>query len=244
MSDEFYLAHLRPNLSRLLPWAQRLGLIPDRGQGDLGYAMHAALRSAFAELAPEPFSYRHGQGLLAYTSQAPAMHAAAALAEPEVASMLGLDATAQSSGLLTRPFPQHWSAGQRLSFEVRVRPIIRKEGKEMDAFLSAALRQPDEVLSRQAIYAHWLQRQFGSIAELHDIQMTEFKLSAVLRQAVSNTQEKRIKQMVLGPDVVLTGVLQVQQGPSFGDLLARGIGRHRAFGFGMLLLKPLATLRG
>ena len=67
MSNDLHLIRLSPNLSRLLPWAQRRGLVPDRGQGDLGYAFHAALRAAFANRAPQPFSYRVGQGLLAYT---------------------------------------------------------------------------------------------------------------------------------------------------------------------------------
>jgi len=38
-----------------------------------------------------------------------------------------------------------------------------------------------------------------------------------------------------------TGVLQVRDSAAFAALLARGIGRHRAFGFGMLLLKPAAA---
>ena len=93
MSEDFHLIHLRPKLDRLLPWAQRQGLIPDRGQGDLGYAFHAVLRAAFADLAPQPFSFRSGQGLLAYTKQAEAIRLAVAMTTPEVADMLGLDAT-------------------------------------------------------------------------------------------------------------------------------------------------------
>lgn len=238
MSQDFHLIHLRPNLNRLLPWAQRQGLIPDHGQGDLGYAFHAALRAAFADLAPQPFSYRAGQGLLAYSTQAEAMREAVALASPEVADMLGLDATLQTPGLLIRPFPKSWKAGQLLSFEVRVRPVVRKDDKELDAFLSAVQRMPDAVLLREAVYADWLKRQFEGAAELHEVGMTEFKLSTVLRRGGLQAEGSRPKRPVQGPDAVFTGVLQVRDSDAFAALVARGIGRHRAFGFGMLLLKP------
>lgn len=238
MSQDFHLIHLRPNLNRLLPWAQRQGLIPDHGQGDLGYAFHAALRAAFAKLAPQPFSYRAGQGLLAYSTQAKAMREAVALASPEVADMLGLDVTPQIPGLLIRPFPKSWKAGQLLAFEVRARPVVRKDDKELDAFFSAVQRMPDAVLSREAVYADWLKRQFEGAADLHEVRMTEFKLSTVLRRGALQAEGARPKRPVQGPNAVFTGVLQVRDSDTFASLVARGIGRHRAFGFGMLLLKP------
>lgn len=241
MSQDFHLIHMRPNLNRLLPWAQRQGLIPDRGQGDLGYAFHAALRAAFADLAPQPFSFRSGQGLLAYTTQADAMRSAVAMATPEVADMLGLDATPHSSGLLIRPFPTSWKVGQLLSFEVRVRPVVRKEDKEIDVFLSAVQRMHDTVPPREAVYADWLKRQFEAVADLHEIRMTEFSLSTVVRRAAPQAEGGRPKRPVQGPDAVFTGTLQVRDSAAFAALLARGIGRHRAFGFGMLLLKPAAA---
>ena len=241
MSEDFHLIHSRPRLDRLLPWAQRQGLIPDRGQGDLGYAFHAALRAAFGELAPQPFSFRAGQGLLAYTTRAEAIRSAAALVIPEVADMLGLDATPQSPGLLIRPFPTRWQVGQLLSFEVRVRPVVRKDDKELDAFLSATQRMPDAVLSREAVYADWLKRQLEDVADLHEVRMTEFSVSTVVRRAAPQSEGGRLKRPVQGPDAVFMGVLQVHNSANFAALLARGIGRHRAFGFGMLLLKP-ATL--
>jgi len=241
MSQEFHLIHMRPALDRLLPWAQRQGLIPDRGQGDLGYAFHAALKAAFGELAPQPFSFRSGQGLLAYTTQAEAIRSAAAMATPDVADILGLDATAQSPGLLIRPFPTSWKVGQLLSFEVRVRPVVRKDDKELDVFLSAAQRMPDAVLSRETVYADWLKRQFENVADLHEVRMTEFSLSTVVRRAAPQAEGSRPKRPVQGPDAVFTGVLQARDSAAFAALVARGIGRHRAFGFGMLLLKPAAT---
>jgi CRISPR system Cascade subunit CasE len=244
MSNGFHLIHLRPNLNRLLPWAQRQGLVADRGQGDLGYAFHAALRAAFADLAPQPFSYRAGQGLLAYSAQAQALQAACALATPEVADMLGLDASPASPGLLVRPFPQSWKTDQLLAFELRVRPVVRKDDRELDVFLSAVERLSDAVPPREAVYADWLKRQFAAAADLHEVSMTEFKLSSVLRRGAAPAEGTRPKRSVSGPDATFKGVLQVRDGEAFAALVARGIGRHRAFGFGMLLLKPASTAWG
>lgn len=239
MNKQLNLMHFRPDLHRLLPWAQRHRLLPERGQGDLGYALHAALTAVWAEQAPQPFSYDGSQGLLAYSKQpADELHAAAALATPELALMLGLDECDGLSGLLIRPFPQNWKTGQMLGFKVRVRPIVRKEGRELDAFLSAAIRQPDVQLTREAVYRDWLIKQLGDAAELLESSLVEFSLTSVIRRAASEREGARPKQSVTGPDVVFTGVLQVRDGEAFSQLLARGLGRHRAFGFGMLLLKP------
>lgn len=43
---------------------------------------------------------------------------------------------------------------------------------------------------------------------------------------------------VEGPDALVTGTLVVTDPDAFAAGLARGVGRHRAFGFGMLLLTP------
>lgn len=242
MSQSLCLINLRPKLNRLLPWALRQGLVPDKGQGDLGYAFHAALRGAFGDLSPQPFSYRGDHGLLAYSTKGKALKAAAALALPEVADMLGLDESTQSPGLLVRPFPSEWKPGQFLGFEVRARPIVRtKEGRERDAFLSAVERNPESSPTRELVYVDWLKRQLVGVAQLHTVSMTQFKLSAVVRRGARQPEGERPRRSVQGPDAVFSGLLQVEDPTAFAALLARGIGRHRAFGFGMLLLKPATS---
>ncbi len=244
MSRSLHMVHMRPNLNHFLPWAQRKGLVPDRGQGDLGYGFHAALRLAFGYLAPQPFSYRVRQGLLAYSKQGEALKELVTLASPEVADMLGLDRTPHSAGLLVRPFPVSWREDQCLSFEVRIRPIVRaKDGRERDIFLSNIERSSEGQLMREAVYVDWLKRQFEEVAHLHEVSMTAFQLSAVLRRGVMQKEGYRPKQSVLGPDAVLTGLLQIRDTHGFAELLSRGIGRHRAFGFGMLLLKPVTVIQ-
>jgi CRISPR system Cascade subunit CasE len=40
------------------------------------------------------------------------------------------------------------------------------------------------------------------------------------------------------PDLTVRGQLRIKQPLAFQALLARGLGRHRSFGFGCLLLAP------
>jgi len=240
VTTPLYLMQFQPDLRRLLPWAERRGLLASRGGGDLGYAFHGALSEAFGNLAPKPYSYRSPHGLLAYTQHSPqALQENASLAIPEVSDMLGLTPTPRSPGLLIRPFPSSWRTGQVLSFEVRVRPVQRAvRGGERDVFLAELEKHSDAAVDRAATYQEWLRRQFDGAARLIDATMTQFKLSAVLRRHAAKGESPRPLQLVNGPDAVFMGHLTVQDGDQFAQKVIRGIGRHRTFGFGMLLLKP------
>lgn len=241
-SDALYLLHTQPDPQRLAAWAARHRLLDS--QGDLGYALHALLHAAFGEHAPQPFRYLDTeQGLLAYTRLSAAELARyAALADPDVAAALGLGQTLHHAGLSARPFPTQWVAGHALGLEVRVRPIIRegKTGRERDAFLAAAEKAQGSVLDRGEVYVQWLRdllaRQGG--AELVDARMTRYQQLGVTRKSQKGSADDlRHSRLVSGPDAVFTGQLRVTNPQAFAELLARGVGRHRAFGFGLLLLR-------
>ena len=238
----FQLMRLQPDSVALAAWATRHGVLsPD---GDYGYALHGLLSAVFGEQAPKPFRYMgNRQGLLAYTLEnLETLRQHASLAAPDVARALGLD------NLDARPFPNTWKEGQALGFEVRVRPVIRaKDGRERDAFLHAVDAIPaaegDGIAQRAMIYSGWLAKQFAvdGAAQIIQAQMEEFRLTRVLRKASSGENGKRKTLAVTGPDAVFKGQLQVGNPDAFARLLARGVGRHRAFGFGMLLLKPASS---
>ena len=241
-SDAFYLLHTQPDPRRLAAWAARNRLLDP--QGDLGYALHALLNAAFGKHAPQPFRYLDAdQGLLAYTRlSATELAQCVALADPDVVAALGLGQTIHHAGMNARPFPTQWAAGHMLGFEVRVRPIIRegKTGRERDAFLSAVEKAGGIELDRNEVYVQWLRellvRQGG--AELVDAIVTRYQLLGVTRKTQkSGPDDARRSRVVSGPDVVLTGQLRVADPQAFAQLLAGGVGRHRAFGFGLLLLR-------
>ncbi|CAG9932372.1 type I-E CRISPR-associated protein Cas6/Cse3/CasE [Candidatus Nitrotoga arctica] len=238
----FQLLRLQPDAKALAACAiRRRESSPD---GDYGYALHSLLREVFGEQAPKPFRYMgNKQGLLAYTLEnLETLRHHASLATPDVARALGLDA------LDARPFPSIWKEGQALGFEVRVRPVIRaKDGRERDAFLHAADAIPAAagggLAQRAMIYSDWLAKQFAvdGAAQIIQAQMDEFRLTRVLRKANTGENGKRKSHAVTGPDSVFKGQLQVGNPEAFARLLARGVGRHRAFGFGMLLLRPASS---
>lgn len=240
-----HLLRLEPNAATLAQWATRNRLLSS--DGDYGYALHALLAAAFGKQAPKPFRYLGGrQGLLAYaTGELEELRLGAALATPDVARALGLDT------LDGRLFPAAWRSDQCLAFETRVRPVVRTaDGRERDAFLHALGDSPSaemaaeqsSIARRESIYAEWLSKQLAAdgAAVLVNAQMDSFALTRVLRRGGTGDNGKRKTTQTAGPDVVFKGQLKVGDPQAFAGLLARGLGRHRAFGFGMLLLRPAA----
>ena len=47
---------------------------------------------------------------------------------------------------------------------------------------------------------------------------------------------------MLGPDATLNGTLRINDPNEFRTKLRTGIGRHKAYGYGMLLLRPPDSL--
>lgn len=233
------LIQCHPDPRRLAAWATRFGLTA--GGDDLGYALHTLLTSAFGDAAPKPFRhFGDVRGLLAYTQHdAESLKLAAETAAPDVHATLGLDRFA------TRSFPTEWAYGRRLGFEVRVRPMLRtREGRERDVFQAAAETcSPGEFHeSREAVYGQWLARELSrnDAAQVENARLDAFQLTASVRKG-SAAEGKRPVRRVTGPDALFSGELTVRDPIGFAALLARGVGRHRAFGFGMLLLRPPAT---
>jgi len=200
------------------------------------------LAAVFADLRPQPFALlthpRRDATLLAYSVHgAPALREqAAACALPEPAAAIGLET------LAAKALPERFASGRRLGFSVRVRPTVRTDAdgdrtavRERDAFLVAVTgTPPDGGPDRADVYRNWLSRRLTEGgADVHALSMTAFALSPVYRR----NAERRLRPQK-GPDATFGGTLTVRDPELFTALLARGVGRHRAFGFGMLLLRP------
>jgi CRISPR system Cascade subunit CasE len=237
-----YLLQFWPDMPLLMRWADTQDMLPRDGDDDLGYALHALLAAAFNKLAPKPFvllrDSSKSPALLAYSQHtAKALRAeAATFALPEAIASIGLDTLAD------KIMPDHYVAGQRLGFRVRVRPTVRTDRagdrtkvREIDAFLAAiADTQPGEGPRRDAVYRDWLTRRLAQGgAAIEQLSVDAFRLAQVHRR----DRNRRLRGGP-GPEATFTGLLSVRDPERFAALLARGVGRHRAFGFGMLLLRP------
>jgi CRISPR system Cascade subunit CasE len=235
-----YKLRLDPSQQLFADWAARENLLISGA--DSGYAWHEMLRAAFGELAPKPFRMVEQLAcpdyLLGYTTADPSAlrDHAAMFADPLVNGALNLPSLALS------PIPTTFAAGARLGFEVRVRPVMRQDHdenreptRERDAFHAAVdgLGQ-EEKLARERVYVDWLQARLAAGgAKARTTRAASLRRSWVLRPCADG---KTV--LVEGPDVVLEGTLAVIEPEAFAALLTRGVGRHQALGFGMLLIKP------
>ena len=143
--------------------------------------------------------------------------------------------------IMTIPVPDQWSEGHSIRFEIRIRPTKRSSSRdaehpksELDIYLGSA-----ENASRAETYCQWLSesmwRQGGLQATPLSMVMTKFAMRRVRRQNPS--------QRTTGPDATITGDATVVNPERMRSALADGLGRHKAYGYGMLLLRPSGNPR-
>lgn len=244
MSASLSLVRLRPDMAALARWGANRGFLPR--DVDAGYCLHAATRAALGELAPRPFVLhehpRREPELLGYAPR-PAAELAAAAAlpavhDPDASSALGL------SRLEARDMPTDWGDGRRLGFALRARPVARtREGRddrrgEVDVALWARARDP--AAEPEAAYLAWLADRLAPGARLLYARVEARRSVRVLRRP--GADGGRRARIVPGPEVAFRGVLEVADAAGFACLVSHGVGRHRAFGFGCLLLSPPGAL--
>lgn len=243
------LLRLLPDMAALAQWVAATG---QRAlQDDTGYALHAALRAALGDLAPKPFALLQRPGslqVIGYTRRSiqelDRALAQAPISDPGAARALGLQ---QPDGVLVKPLPADWRAGERMSFEVRVAPVVRSRQQPGGGYpeIDAAFH-PDFAAAapgdRDAAHRAWLERELarGGAATLLSARAVSFRLAPMARrhaQADGRHVPRPTRQGLL-PDLTVRGQLQLGDPAAFDALLARGLGRHRSFGFGCLLLAP------
>ncbi len=238
------------------------------GAFDEGYAMHCLLRESFGERAPQPFRViapRDGRkGVLYGYADADAdelRELADCFCDPLQARIL------PAESVQSKAMPDEWSAGRRLGFEVLIRPVVRSRGigakiTGYDTVHEAAAICPDyrrggrtiEIdafqyqgsplgkgemnengRTREIVYSEWLNKRLsrrgGAELEGGGASLQSFRRTRAVRKLRGAASE--------GPDALMRGTLVVGDDPAaFAELLRRGVGRHRAYGYGMLLLRP------
>ncbi len=209
---------------------------------DADHAMHCLLTECFGNRAPKPFRLIMPRGaacgvLYGYGhAEAGALRDATGIyADPLQAEILPVHT------INSKPMPTEWRVGKQLGFETRIRPIVRRSrnaegqpGREWDAFQLKAMQYPKSKMpcSREEVYREWLSDQFDRRggARLESAELRSFQRTRAVRKLHARHSE--------GPDAVMRGVLTITDADAFAALLTQGIGRHRAYGYGMLLLRP------
>ena len=132
--------------------------------------------------------------------------------------------------------------GSRFQYSVRFVPTIRvtptgnKRHGERDAFLVAADEAgPDGKLTRDLVYRDYLENKLSG-ASIETCRLESFRLARLVRPKVEGHGNKTM------PEAVLGGVLEITDPETFSAVLRAGVGRQRAYGYGMIRLQPASQL--
>lgn len=233
--NPLHLMRLALDPAALMRFANAQGLLRHEDEGH-GYVVHAWLAAMFGALAPGTFRYldrRHE--VLGYVgTDAGALTAQAQAFAPPLAW-----AALRPESLATKPMPTDWSAGARIGIEVMSCPVTRKDASEKDVFLRALDRLGDAAPSRAEVYQSWFRRQWGACVSFEQLELTSFGRRRLLRRTHrSDDAASRRAHSIERPFAGFLATAKIEDPARFADRVARGIGRHRAFGFGMVLLSP------
>lgn len=240
-----HMLSLEFDASRIFALARRRRL--PQHDLDPGYLIHCQLGELFGEYAPRLFSLENTKcrtwRVLAYSKHEATFlrEYADAYADPSIHAALDWKHFASKN------MPGHWQIGRTLAFKVRACPTVRmdregayhRKGAEVDVFLSKCWsnEDPQQIPDRSKVYCDWLESQFNRLGgiSLQHVQIDNFKLQRLIRRTQGAERKARTLER---PDVTFRGEFTVIDSLAFDHLIRRGIGRHRAFGFGMLLLMP------
>ncbi len=250
-----HLVHAPLDMRKFNRWAGNRGLVRN-GSFDAGYAFHILLSAMFGKGVVQPFrlfaSERRASAALygyADVDDAELRRTAETVAPPDCLDVLNPDS------MRSKRMPSKFERGQRLGFDLRLRPVRRlrrdlpdaqlghslSKGAEVDAFRVEVVRrfpsgwvESDEAaakagVTRQSVYAAWLSERFGDAVAVEQCRLVAVNRSRAVRGS-SGAPE--------GPDAILQGTLAVSNEETFSGMLRNGVGRHRAYGYGMLLLRP------
>lgn len=246
------------DVGTLARWAAERGWARRGGRQvifDEGRALHHLLHEVFG-----PGVFRTFRLLVAARRTAGNLYGYSESSADEIRSLAASYASPEQLRVLAprriegKPMPTAWQAGQRLGFDVRVRPVRRllkdlatpdgrfARGAEVDVFLVDALRSRPQRDSeepspagqeRQEAYLSWLAERMGPAVQL------ELESSRIARfRRVRVSRQDRAPE---GPDATIHGTLTVRDPERFAALVRRGVGRHKAYGYGMVLLRPPAS---
>lgn len=221
---------------------------------DLGYLLHSYLSDLFGSATVQPFRVLSGRTrwlpVLGYTksTKEDLQHYAADFADP------ARYAACDWESFAAKPLPMEWRTGRSFSFELRACPVVRlsseyeipgrngesfryRAGAEIDAWEHSRFFGKDKkpAISREEAYSAWLRERLGEGASLESVAIRSFRRLRLSRRDHGSPRKARILER---PEAILQGRMTIGDPVAFWNLLATGVGRHRAFGFGMLLLRP------
>lgn len=189
---------------------------------DLPYRVHAALMALFEDVGPRPWyvtrsDLRQTIPVVGYGPlSAEGLSERIDLVDPEIFGLL-VDGTLKS-----REVPV-LRAKRMIRFSVKVQPSVHtKSRRDVDVYLVK-----NQGVDRESVYVGWLQKRLVG-ATIQTACLTRSSLTTRVFQPNGKVIEHNF------PEAHIEGILSVEDQNSFAKTLARGIGRGRGFGYGML----------
>lgn len=219
--------------------ARRNGIHTQREE-DLGYWSHLALQQLWGKEAPKPFrviSKNQSKvtvlGYIEATKASRMISSARFNAPPDLFNGVVWDS------IHIKPMPASWTEGEVFNFELRAAPIVRAMGggfrQGAEVYVVDRRRRDGCRDSETKIVSQWLQDQMVQVgASVLSIQHMDLLKEPLVRR--DHSQVRRVFDMEI-PVVRAVGQLEVLVPDRFNSLLARGVGKYRTFGLGMVRLK-------
>jgi CRISPR system Cascade subunit CasE len=202
---------------------------------DESLVLKTILWEGFSGSALRPWAIHSQRGpvttIVGYTQfDASELNKRRALALPSVQSAVG--------EAIVAPLPS-LSANERYRFSIRIVPTIRvtkTEGRrygERDAFLVKADAAGREAgLKRDDVYRDYLGERLAG-ASIEASRVVQFRLRRLMRPK----KDRSVSPKTM-PEAVIEGCLRVDDPAKLVEAISLGVGRQRAYGFGMLRLQP------
>ena len=236
------MIHAQVDLRRLWRWGQARNLLYSRSSDD-GYLLHKLLTESFGPAAIKPFclkvSPRGGSASLYGYSLFDKDKLHQKLQEYATPDNKNILSTINDHKLLSKPMPIKWKIGQEIGFEIKTLPI-RRDRDENDKIVERdwyTKKHKEQHKERYPVYIEWLVEKLHKsmavkVTDLQSIRVHSFQQVSLVR---SNNRIFTLHE------TIFLGNFNIINNDSFNYLLRRGIGRHTAFGYGMLLLRPPRT---
>lgn len=226
---------------------------------DTGYIVHAALAALYEKQAPRPF-YIQPERRTSQAGTACITVLGYFDSQTDIFSESFREKNSFSQEILrwemsaAKRMPTQFDAGTRLRVDVRMCPVVRTttfrkdkadKSEELDAFLAAHNYQSQnsleagenkrlEPIDRFTVYQSWaLERLSRNGMDIESLSIDGFQLAPVSRR-----NKERAFRSTQRPAIEVSATVSVNNPESFAAAIRLGIGRHKAFGFGMLRLSP------
>ena len=143
-----------------------------------------------------------------------------------------------------KTMPNEWKPGTMLGFETRVRPVHKHAiedpeypNVECDSLVHAVYHVEgghDKYHGRENVYIQWIREQLERNGAVKLLEEATKLVSFQINRAYRALDTRHID----GPDATIRGTFSVMDSDAFNHVLKKGIGRHKSYGYGMVLLKP------